>query len=138
MNLADVMQELAEIVATGTDLGAESCFWYPERRISPDPAAFLVMLPRDIDPNSTYARGMSESTVEGYLLSPTTETETAVRTLTKYMNTSGENSIVEAIQTTKGRTFDAATVRSIRNEPATLFGVIYYASRYTIDIAASK
>lgn len=137
MIIEDVMKELAEVVADGTDLGRKACFWYPEKRISPDPAAWLIMLPEDIEPNSTYGRGVAEATLDGYLIAPTNNAETTVTTLVKYMNTSGENSIVEAIQTTKARSYDVARVRSIRNEPVTLFSVIYFASRYKIDIRGS-
>jgi hypothetical protein len=134
MNLAAVMKELASVVGERTDLGSQS-YWFAAKRITPP--AFLMMLPEEINPMATYARGMSEYTLDGYLIASLADAEGAVETVSKYSNGSGDNSIIEAAQSARYKTCDVVTVERIRYEPVTLFAVIYLAARFTFAVKGS-
>jgi hypothetical protein len=134
VKLKDVMKELASVVGTGTDLGSQS-YWYPEKAVQP--TAFLVSLPDDYDPNASYGRGMAVLTLDGYVLADSTDAEGAVETLTSYVNGSGDNSIIEAVQKAQWSSCDSVVVKRIRFEPVTMYGVLFMAAHFIFGITGS-
>lgn len=142
MNIASVMQEIAYVVGTSTDLGVYeedsatggASVWYPAKV---EPPAFIMLLPNEVDPRSTYGRGMAEFPVEGFVVASLADMQGAVETITKYSNGSGENSIIEAVEKASYQSCDVVTVDRLRFEPVTLHAVIYLAARFTFTVRGS-
>jgi hypothetical protein len=132
VNLLDVMQELSAAADTIPGL---NCFWWPPDRVSPP--VFLVSLPESIDYHSTYARGMDEMTLDGYLLVGKADDRASVKQLAPYCDGAGDQSIVQALESGTYTACDSVTVAKAQFEVVTVGAVEHLGVHFTINIAGS-
>lgn len=123
MNLADVMDELGEALATIDDLRV---FPYWADRVTP-PAA-VVAWPDPLTYDSTMARGADRQEIPVIIVVGKIDARTARNALAKYAEGSGASSVKQAIDSYEATSWDSARV--VRAE----FGVFVIAGNQYLGI----
>lgn len=136
MNLADVMQEVADELDTITGL---RCFGYPPDKITP-PAA-IVTYPEDYTYDAAYGRGMDRLTVPVVVVVGKVSDRQAVKDLGKYADGSGAASVkavLDAKTTAHGWTkCGEVVVKRAVFDLVTIAGSPYLAATFTLDITGA-
>jgi hypothetical protein len=129
MNVADVMQALADRAATIEGL---RCFAYPPDKVSPP--ALIVELPETVEFDATYGRGSDSMTIPVVVLVARKDDRTAVKNLLPYLNGSGERSVKQVLES---GTYTAMTMVHVSKAELSVFTfgtVDYLGIEYSVDI----
>lgn len=130
MNLADVMQEIADQLDTITGLRV---FGFPPDRIVP-PAAF-VSWPDDLTFDETYGRGSDHMTLPVVVVEGRPSDRTSVLRLGAYCDGSGPASVKAVVESGTYTAFDTVRVMSAELDVVTIAGTDYIAALFSLDIA---
>lgn len=129
MNLADVLQELADQADTITGI---QCFAYPPDKVVPP--TFYPNLPEQIDFDDTYQRGTDTLTLTADLLVGRSNDRAAVAQLAPYVSGSGEQSVKAVLEAGTYTAFNTIHVRSVEFGIFPVASVDHLGGRFTIDI----
>ncbi len=130
MNLADVMQELADRLDTITGLRVHA---YPPDKITP-PAA-VVTYPDVIDYDSAYARGGDRLTMPVVLLVGRVSARASRADIAKYADGTGASSVKTVLESYTGYLkFDSVRVMRAVFDVISVAGVEYLAATFTLDV----
>lgn len=129
MNLAEVMQELADQLDTIAGLNA---FGYPADTISP-PAA-MVDYPDGIEFDATYGRGSDTMVVPVYVAVGKASDRAARDTLGAYADGAGAKSVKQVLEAGAYEAFDTCRVSGAEFAVITVGAVDYLAAKFTVDI----
>lgn len=134
MNLADVMDEIAEQLRTIPDLRV---YAYPPDNIQ-IPAA-VVDLPQSINYDVTYGRGMDRMMIPVAVLVGRVDARTSRDAIAPFFDGSGSRSIKTVIEAGTYQSFDASSLRVAAAEDPfevwTVANVAYLAGVFTLDIS---
>jgi hypothetical protein len=131
MNIKAINEEIAGVVGEIPGLTDKS-HWYPIKK--PSVPAWIMAVPSEIDPHSTYGRGMFETTQSGYLVISIADMEALSEVYSRHVSMDSPDSIVLKIEGHSYQSCDSVRVRLIREEPISLGGVIYLGVRFVLDI----
>lgn len=132
MNLADVLQELADQADTIVGL---QCFAYPPDKVVPP--TFYPNLPESIDFDETYQRGTDTLTLTADLLVGRANDRAAVAQLAPFVDGSGDASIKAVLEAGVYTTFHTIAVRSVEFGIFPVASISHLGGRFTIDITGS-
>lgn len=132
MNLADVMDELADRLRTIPSLAGDRTHAQPPGKIS-SPAA-IVSYPDDYTFDLTYRRGSDEMTIPVCVAVARPVDRSTRDTLGKYVDGSGESSVKKALETGPGVAFDDARVASVEFDVRTVAAVDYVMAVFSVKI----
>lgn len=132
MNLADVMDEIAERLDTITGL---RCFAYPPGSISP-PAA-IVSYPEDYTYDATYGRGMDRLTLPVVVVVGKVSDRSARDQMGAYVDGSGASSVKQVLESGAYTAFDTVRVTGVEFDTVPIAATDYLAATFDLDIAGS-
>lgn len=132
MNLADVMDEIAERLRQAPSLAGRT-YAYPPATITP-PAA-IVTYPTDGKYDATYGRGMDTMAgVVVVVVGRPTERQSRDQ-LTKYIDGSGPESVKALLDADGYESCDVVRVAEWQTDIHTIGGIDYLAAIFSLDIA---
>ena len=133
MNLADVMDGLADVLAT---LPGLRVFAYPPDDVAPP--AGIVGYPTLLTYDAVMGGGANRADVPVHVVVGRASSRAARDALTEYVATSGAKSFHAALEDdpTLGDRAQAARVVSVAGVSLTIGGVSYVAAEFTVDVIA--
>lgn len=130
MNLADVMQEVADQLDTIG--GGLKVFGFPAYKITP-PAA-VVTYPENYNYDSTYARGMDRMTLPVVVLVGKVDDRTSRDRIAKYADGSGAASVKAVVESGTYTAFDSVRATGVEFDIVTMAGDEFLAATFSLDI----
>lgn len=128
MNVADVMQALADQAATVIPRS----FAYPPDKVSPP--AFIVELPEVVEFDATYGRGSDTMAIPAVVLVARADDRSAVKNLLPYLDGAGGTSIKAALENGSYTAMNTVHVRQAELAVFTFAAVDYLGIEFTINI----
>lgn len=132
MNLADVMQQLADRADTIPGL---RCFAYPPNKITPP--AFEVDLPERVNFDGTYGRGLDFIRLTANVLVSRANDRASVVEIVPYIAGSGPKSIKEVLESGEYTAMDVVHIPECEFAIFPVAGNTYLGAQFTIDITGS-
>lgn len=132
MNLADVMDDIAEALRTIDDLNV---FEWPPGTATP-PAA-IVGYPTTYTYDATYGRGMDTLNLPVVLILGRATAQSTRDQIAQYVNGSGAKSVKAVLESSPYSAFHTLRVMNVEFDTYELSGVPYAAAIFDIDIAGS-
>lgn len=131
MSLSAVKLEIAAAVRQHPLL-KETTFHYPEKRCTPP--GFVLSLPDDWDPTTTYNRGSSSLVLMGWLVLPITDMLQADNLACAFYDPGDMFNLIKVIQDNRYTSCAKVMVDKIRFEPIILGGVTYLGGRNVLNV----
>lgn len=130
MNLADIMDEAAEVLDTITGLRVTA--WPPGSVVAP---AGVVSYPDRIEYDATYGRGLDKITGLPFVLVAGKATERSARdAVAAWAAGAGGSSVKAAMEAHTWTSCDSLTVTSCAFDVVTIAGVDYLAASFEADV----